>query len=74
MTTLKPEDLVGLKCSFDRVVNGKTVRVVGIITAAVGAEPFGPSKIPDFHVTVRGGSGAQVKVSMCETYMSLPDR
>lgn len=65
-----PDDLLGLEASFD--LNGR--RVVGIITAAEKAAPFGPGKVPDFRVTVRGATGQQVQVSMVETYMSLKYR
>ena len=70
MSATTAADLVGLKCSFDR--DGK--RVVGVVTAAQPADHYGPGKIPDFLVTVRGASGATVTVSMVETYMSFPDR
>lgn len=66
---INPTDLIGLKCSFEH--NGK--RVTGIITDAKPAEPFGKGRIPDFSVTVRGASGRTLTVSMCESYMSLPD-
>lgn len=63
-------DLVGLKCTFDH--GGK--RVTGIITAAADNGLTARGQIPDFLVTVRGQSGATVKVSLVETHMSLPDR
>lgn len=62
-----PKELIGLEASFD--LDGK--RPVGIITAAEKAEPYGPGKIPDFLVTVRGQSGRELKVSMVHTYMTL---
>ena len=63
-------NLVGLTCSFE--YKGK--RVVGVVTKAEAAEPFGKGKIPDFWVWVRGASGKEVRVSMVESYMSFPDR
>ncbi len=65
---INPADLVGLQCTFDR--GGK--RLTGIVTDAKPAEPYGPGKIPDFLVSVRGASGQTVTVSLVETYMSFP--
>lgn len=67
---LTADNLVGRSCSFQ--YGGKTL--VGVITEAKPAEPFGKGKIPDFTVTVRGKSGQTVTVSFVETYMSLSER
>lgn len=65
-----PKDLIGLEASFD--LDGR--RVVGIVTAAEVAEPYGPGKIPDFLCRVRGITGQEVDVSMCHSYMTLKYR
>lgn len=68
--SLDPKQLVGLKASFEH----KGQRVVGIVTDAVEAPPWGKGQIPDLTVTVRGQSGRLLTVSMVETYMTFPDR
>jgi hypothetical protein len=63
-------DLIGQRVSFDH--DGK--RLAGIVTKAESAPAFGPGKIPDFTVWVRGASGRELKVSLVESYMTFPDR
>lgn len=68
--SINPQDLIGLQAGFEH--HGK--RLVGIVTAATLAEPWGKGKIPDFTVTVRGCSGRMLTVSLVETYMRFPDQ
>lgn len=67
---INPADLIGLKCSFEHT--GR--RLTGIITDAKDNGLTDRGKIPDILVTVRGQSGQSIKVSLVESYMTLPDR
>lgn len=67
---MKAEDYLHKKCSF-MAADGR--RLVGIITECIETIPFGPGKIPDFTVTIRGASGATMTVSATESYLQLTE-
>lgn len=47
----------------------------GMIVEAVETTPYGPGKIPDFLVTVRGSnSGRKLTVSLVNSYLRTTDK
>lgn len=64
---MKPDDLKGQSVRFNH--DGKTL--VGVVVDALdnGVTPRG--SIPDLLVTVRGGSGRTLTVSLVESHLQL---
>lgn len=68
-----PSRFKGRRISFDHNVNGRVARLVGVVEQAEFNGYTQRGKIPDYTLTVRGQSGAVVKVSLVESYASFPD-
>ncbi len=64
------KDLEQRPCSF--IHEGKELS--GMIVEAVENTPYGPGKIPDFLVTVRGASGRKLTVSLVNSYLRTTDK
>jgi hypothetical protein len=69
-----PSRWVGRPCSFDHSVGGAAAsRLVGTVEKAEWAGYTDRGHIPDWTLTIRGKSGAVVKVSLVEARVSFPE-
>lgn len=67
--SLNPSRWIGRPCSFDYPAGDAAAkRLVGTVEKAEWAGYTQRGHLPDFTLSVRGKSGALVKVSMVESY------
>lgn len=62
-------ELIGRSVSFDSPGMDVGVRLVGVVTEVKDNGFAEPGHIPDFLVTIRGGSGATKTVSFVNAYV-----
>ena len=63
----RPHQWLGATARFDH--QGK--RLTGTVIHQEFIGLVGPSKIPDYRLTIRGASGAKMTVSMFDTYLNF---
>ena len=65
----RPTQFIGQTARF--IHQGRTLS--GTVIAQEYNGRRGPSKLPDYNLTIRGASGAMMTVSMFETYADIDD-
>lgn len=69
-----PTRFVARAVSFDHAAGGAPVaRLVGIVEAQRFAGYTARGHIPDYHLDVRGKSGATLTISLVESYATFPE-